>query len=97
MDLDNVTPGGEACSGEVEAIDAERKILKNDVAVRGNLKTALEAVAFAEEFATGSEGRAFWIAELEMEFTAEALGARGDSGGEAEETGQQAEAGETDL
>jgi hypothetical protein len=67
------------------------------MAVRGNLKPALKAVGFAEEFATGGEGGAFWIAHFEMKFAAEALSARRGSRGEAEEASQKGEAREKDL
>jgi len=41
------------------------------------LETALEAVAFAEEFAFGGEAGTLRIADFEVEFSAEALGAGG--------------------
>ena len=96
MDFDDVAPSGETFRGEVEAVDAERQILKNEVAVGWNLEAAPEAVAFAEEFAAGGESGAFWIVHFEMEFAAEALGTRRDSRCEAEYARQQAEARETD-
>ena len=65
--------------------------------VGGDLEFALEAVAFAEEFATRRQRGAFWIADFEMEFAAEALGARGDSGSEEEQACQQGQAGEKNL
>jgi hypothetical protein len=61
------------------------------MAVRGDLEFALEAIAFAEKFAAGSEGGTFGIADFEVEFAAKALGAHGDRGGEAEEAGQERE------
>jgi len=39
--------------------------------------TALEAVAFAEEFAAGGESGAFWIVHFEMKFAAETLARAG--------------------
>jgi hypothetical protein len=71
--------------------------LKNEVAVGRNLEVALEAVAFAEEFAAGGESGTLWIAHFEMKFAAEALSARRGSRGEAEEASQKGEARERDL
>jgi hypothetical protein len=92
VDFDDVAPGGESFGGEAEAIDAEWQILKNEVAVGRNLETALEVVSCAEEFAFGGEAGTFRIADFEMEFTAEALGARGHRRDKAEERGQGSEA-----
>jgi hypothetical protein len=66
------------------------------VAVGRNLEVALEAIAFAEKFAAGSKSGAFRIAHFEMEFAAEALGARGGCRGETESAREQADARETD-
>jgi len=96
VDFDDVAPSGETFRGEVEAVDAERQILKNKVAVGWNLEAALEAVAFAEEFAAGGESGAFWIVHFEMKFAAETLGARRGPRGETEEASQQVEARDTD-
>ena len=96
MDFDDVAPSGETFRGEVEAVDAERQILKNKVAVGWNLEAALEAVAFAEEFAAGGESGAFWIVDFEMKFAAETLGARRGPRGETEKASQQVEARDTD-
>ena len=92
VDFDYVAPDGEAFGGEVETVEAEGQVLKNDVAVGGNLEAALKTVAFAEKFAASGESGALRIADFEMEFAAEALGACGDSRGQAEEAGQQGEA-----
>lgn len=96
MDFDNVVPGGKTLRGEVEAVDAERQIQKNEAAVGWNLEAALEGVAVAEEFAAGGESGAFWIVHFEMEFAAETLGARRGPRGETEEASQQVEARDTD-
>jgi hypothetical protein len=89
MDFHDVAPGGKAFGGEIEAVNPEGKVLKNDTAVGGDLEFTLEADTFAEEFASGGDRRAFRIADFEMEFAAEALCARGDSYGEVEEAGEQ--------
>jgi len=92
MDFQDVAPGGKTFGGETESIDAEGKILKDEVAVGGNLEAALETVAFTEKFTASSEACAFWIAYFDMKLTAETLGARGDSGGEEEQACQQTDA-----
>ena len=97
VDFDDVAPGGETFRGEIQAVDAERKVMENVVAVCRNLEAALEAVAFAEEFATGGEAGAFRIADFKMEFAAQALRARRASRGEAEKAGQEGEAIDKDL
>ena len=97
VDFDDVAPDGKAFGGEIEAVDAEGQVLKNEVAVGRNLEAALEVVAFTEEFAAGGESGAFWIAHFEVEFAAEALSARRGSRDAAESARQQAEAIEKDL
>lgn len=92
VDFDDIAPGGETFGGQVEAIDAKGQILKDDVAIRGNLELALETVALAEEFTLGSETGAFWIAYFEMEFATEALGAGGCRRGKAVKAGEEREA-----
>lgn len=92
VDFDHVAPGGKTLGGEIEAVDAEGQVLKDEVAIRGNLELAPETVALAEEFAFGGKAGAFWIADFEMQFTTEALSAGGHRRGEAEERGQESEA-----
>jgi len=96
-DFDDVAPGGETFSGEIKAIDSEGQVLKDEVSVGGNLESALEAVAFAEEATFGGEAGAFWVADFETEFAAEALGAGRDSGGEPEDACEEREACETEF
>jgi len=91
VDFDEVAPGGETFGGKIEAIDAEGQVLKDEMPVRGNLEAALEVVAFAEKFALGSKAGAFWVADFEMKFAAEALGAGGHGRHEAEEADQERE------
>jgi hypothetical protein len=97
VDFNYIAPGGETFGGKIETVDTERKILKNEVAVGGNLEAALEAVAFAEEFAAGGEAGPLGIADFEMNFATEALGVRGEAGGEKEETCQHRQAREKSL
>jgi hypothetical protein len=92
VNFDDIAPCGETFRSEVEAVDAERQILKDEAAVGGNLKTALEAVAFAEQFALGRECRALWIADFKMKFATQPLGVRRDSRCEAEDAGKKRDA-----
>ena len=92
VNFDDFAPRGKTFRGEVEAVDAERQILKNEAAVGRNLKTALEMVAFAEKFAPGGERRALWIANFEMNFAAQPLGVSRGCPSEAEEANQQRDA-----
>ena len=64
--LDDITPLGETFGSEIEAVDAKREILQDEVPVCGNLEIALVSVALAEEFATGRDAGSFGIAYFEM-------------------------------
>lgn len=79
MYLDNITPRGKTFGSEIEAVDAKREILQDEVPVCGNLEIALVSVALAEEFATGRDAGSLGIAHFEMQFAAEALCASRDS------------------
>src|SRR5262249_19495360 len=71
--VDHVAPRGEAFGGQAEAIHTKRQILQDVVAVIGDLKAALKRVSFAEKFATRRNTGTLRIANVQMQFAAQAL------------------------
>ena len=87
--FDDFAPCRKTFSGQVQAVNAKRQILKHVMSIVGNFKRALEAVAFAEEFAAGSDGCALGIMDVQMQLAAEALRTYRRAQCQAEEAEQQ--------
>jgi len=76
VDFDDVAPSGETFRGEVEAVDAERQILKNEVGRLLESGSGARSRCFAEEFAAAARVEPFGSCTFEMKFAAETLGVR---------------------
>src|SRR5262249_40935838 len=84
-DFYQAAPGGETFRGNIQAINAKRKLGGGELAVGADRELLLKLIGFAEELARGGDALSLWVAYFDLQFAAFALGLSGESGHQEKE------------